>query len=594
MSRQRKTNRASDKNLANETPSATDRSVGERRTSRHRASSQIASEDPDLISPVQQRSSMVREVDDTTSAQISSTPLRSVTSETEETAKKPGFFQRCFKKKSKSQQDKNATDSEVESNQVTTDTEASSNTENKKKQSKRAKKLDSEKSWADNLFTIFLYVSIIALGFAVAFVVSVVFYYPEDFDEEIIDDNGTVVTDHTAKLQKALKKLQNAQDQKDKEIRDIQGQIATLKNKINSMEFDDQRRQEAERRVKELEEALSLLDDVSTTNDVSKRQPVASSSYPFVTSNYPNIAVISAGAEIAECSEIFDHKLIVKEEMVWECIPDPEATVVPDESTQTEIPETSTEPQNLEPSKELSDLIEQPPMTNAEVQNDLENEQSQPISEPDTIVEPVTEPISEPEVEHHTQEEQCNGKRVLRPRRVLKSKTVLNKMISSSRKAKNAQKAEVVLDPSLSLGSCLPLSLHSPTSTHPFITIDLHRTLPLKSISISHAPSNQALPTTYLSAPQDFDVFCEESVNQAVPHTTESQSAPLYRKTLLGRGQYKYDESTPSNTTQTFPLDKPLEGQNGTVCSRVRVEFTSNHGDPDFICVYNIQVHPAV
>ncbi|KAK2958346.1 putative Sad1 / UNC-like C-terminal [Blattamonas nauphoetae] len=175
----------------------------------------------------------------------------------------------------------------------------------------------------------------------------------------------------------------------------------------------------------------------------------------------------------------------------------------------------------------------------------------------------------------------------------MRPKHLWTQIASRGRKREEARTAQVILDPSLELGSCLPLSIHQNKSSPAFVTIDLLRKFNVQAVSLSHSPSSSALLQSRLSAPAHFQVFCDDNIASNSSHVDlSSNHSPNQTRIFLGEGHYDFGKTTKQNTTQTFYMAKSSHEDTYQPCRHVRVELLSNHGDLDFVCLYNVQVHP--
>ncbi|KAK2950332.1 hypothetical protein BLNAU_14743 [Blattamonas nauphoetae] len=187
----------------------------------------------------------------------------------------------------------------------------------------------------------------------------------------------------------------------------------------------------------------------------------------------------------------------------------------------------------------------------------------------------------------------CSDDRYPVIRREMRPKHIWTQITSRGRKREEARTAQVILDPSLELGSCLPLAIHQNKSSPAFVTIDLLRKFNVQAVSLSHSPSSSALLQSRLSAPAHFQVFCDDKIASNSSHVDlSSNHSPNQTRFFLGEGHYDFGKTTKQNTTQTFYMTKSSHEDTYQPCRHVRVELLSNHGDLDFVCLYNVQVHP--
>ncbi|KAK2964142.1 putative Sad1 / UNC-like C-terminal [Blattamonas nauphoetae] len=148
--------------------------------------------------------------------------------------------------------------------------------------------------------------------------------------------------------------------------------------------------------------------------------------------------------------------------------------------------------------------------------------------------------------------------------RTLRKSGIFSGLFGGRRGARHIERPEVVLRPRPTLAACYPLSRHTPSQ---YITIDLHRSVVIDSVTVGHHPHSKQLST-----PKDFSAYII------------TQNGRQEIQELFVSGQYN-----PNGTAyQTF---RPTTRKN-VPCSKVKFEFLSNYGDPDYTCIYQLRVHP--
>ncbi len=124
---------------------------------------------------------------------------------------------------------------------------------------------------------------------------------------------------------------------------------------------------------------------------------------------------------------------------------------------------------------------------------------------------------------------------------------------------------EDAISADMSLGSCWPMA---DGTGH--ITIKLARPVLLTALSIEHIPQHEAVDIR--SAPKDFSLFAVTD-----PAQPDSEGS------LLVDGFYSIEAGTPS--LQLFEI------QSSVMVEFIRLDILSNHGHPDFACLYRIRIH---
>ncbi|KAI9626433.1 hypothetical protein H4Q26_017848 [Puccinia striiformis f. sp. tritici PST-130] len=122
-----------------------------------------------------------------------------------------------------------------------------------------------------------------------------------------------------------------------------------------------------------------------------------------------------------------------------------------------------------------------------------------------------------------------------------------------------------VLVSDLSVGACWPFH-----GTMGQIAIQLSRTIWVEGITLGHVP--QSLAYDIQTAPKQFELWGMHG------------TGPEVDGNLLLEGSYSIDSS---NNLQEFSVPKTKL----QLHSQVLLKIKSNHGNPDFTCIYRIQVH---
>ncbi|GBG27807.1 SUN domain-containing protein 2 [Hondaea fermentalgiana] len=132
-----------------------------------------------------------------------------------------------------------------------------------------------------------------------------------------------------------------------------------------------------------------------------------------------------------------------------------------------------------------------------------------------------------------------------------------------------ARPAEAVIDSDTTIGNCWACE---PSNCN--VTIELHRPLIPTDVSVDHIPEKIALHMS--SAPRDFHVW---GLRRHPSFAGDEQD-----QELLGTFRYDIHQGKP---VQTFPLHVKKESP----LSRLKFQFTSNHGHANYTCVYRVRIH---
>ena len=181
---------------------------------------------------------------------------------------------------------------------------------------------------------------------------------------------------------------------------------------------------------------------------------------------------------------------------------------------------------------------------------------------------------------------------------------------------------ETVLQNSLWPGACWPVDMHSSSSrtksasaahrNHPpAITIRLATPRVVTAISIDHVSGH--LVEDRSTAPQRVRVYGYSPCTTTTTHSCDGRGFDVHSKFILA-DEIVYDLDGASNI-QTFPLaatttasyhhdhSDPQDGScaaapaGEAACSETRVvaavtvEIVSNHGHPDYTCLYRVRIH---
>lgn len=121
------------------------------------------------------------------------------------------------------------------------------------------------------------------------------------------------------------------------------------------------------------------------------------------------------------------------------------------------------------------------------------------------------------------------------------------------------------------------------------LTVKLSRPIAVTSVAIDHLSAAVALRRPSAEAPGASSLPPNAAAVKSFNVWGYHEGSPHRGRTLLG--QYTYDASGPQ--TQVFVIPPPetrvsIEGSE--VHSHVQLEVLSNHGQPDFTCIYRFRV----
>ncbi|XP_017777282.1 PREDICTED: SUN domain-containing protein 2-like [Nicrophorus vespilloides] len=123
---------------------------------------------------------------------------------------------------------------------------------------------------------------------------------------------------------------------------------------------------------------------------------------------------------------------------------------------------------------------------------------------------------------------------------------------------------QIILNPSVSPGECWAFKGSSGA-----VAIKLLTPIHINGISLEHIPKSVAPSHDVSSAPNEFSAW-----GLLYPED--------HAGVFLGRFNYKTD----SSPLQYFPINKSSKAFH-----YVEIKFHSNHGNPDYTCVYRVRVH---
>ncbi|KAK9831220.1 hypothetical protein WJX74_008151 [Apatococcus lobatus] len=129
---------------------------------------------------------------------------------------------------------------------------------------------------------------------------------------------------------------------------------------------------------------------------------------------------------------------------------------------------------------------------------------------------------------------------------------------------------KLLLSPGNSPGECLPLN---GSSGH--VDIRLRQKIVPHAVTIEHLPRSLAFDIS--SAPKAILVYAFADA----PYLTEHFEERLPRALLLGRFQY----DVKGDPVQTFQIES------SQAFDHIRFKVSSNHGHPDYTCLYRLRVH---
>ncbi|XP_055857182.1 SUN domain-containing protein 5-like isoform X2 [Episyrphus balteatus] len=121
-----------------------------------------------------------------------------------------------------------------------------------------------------------------------------------------------------------------------------------------------------------------------------------------------------------------------------------------------------------------------------------------------------------------------------------------------------------LLNPSMQLGSCYAFKGDKSS-----FTIKLSHKIFIRAITVEHIHESVSLTGDISNAPKDFIVYGVDDLDKGW-------------ETMLGSFQYNI---TKTKRVQTFYLNN---GQSFHYC---KIKVVSNHGNPDYTCIYRLAVH---
>lgn len=140
------------------------------------------------------------------------------------------------------------------------------------------------------------------------------------------------------------------------------------------------------------------------------------------------------------------------------------------------------------------------------------------------------------------------------------------------------EKPEVMLNSSLSMGSCYPIK-----GSFGYVDIDLSKSEKVEAVSIGHVSTVQTLDPT--SAPKDFEAWCVRAWEKD-KNSDENGDYVEVDDFQITKGKYDLN----GYPYQTFhSINNP---EKSPYCSRVKFLFHSNHGNNKYTCIYHLLVHP--
>ena len=154
---------------------------------------------------------------------------------------------------------------------------------------------------------------------------------------------------------------------------------------------------------------------------------------------------------------------------------------------------------------------------------------------------------------------------------------------------------EIAISESVDLGHCYPLPTHTTNATGSHATpallsIQLSERVTIAAIAVHHFPGNLSLPlpgdenvnaTAGSVAPREMVVYgLRDLIHPFLPD----------RMVRLGTFPYVLDAARP---IQIFRVEQNEGYEEGGVYEGVRLEILSNHGHPNYTCIYRVSVHGA-
>ncbi|NXE83630.1 SPAG4 protein, partial [Cochlearius cochlearius] len=130
----------------------------------------------------------------------------------------------------------------------------------------------------------------------------------------------------------------------------------------------------------------------------------------------------------------------------------------------------------------------------------------------------------------------------------------------------------------VSPGNCWPLR-----GQQGQVVIRLPARVHLTAVTVQHISKEVSPSGTVISAPRDVAVFVSLCWLLSLCFAPEGVDADGEEETLLGT--FAYDVA--KEAIQTFPLKGPLP----RAFSSVKLLVQSNWGNPEYTCLYRVQVH---
>ena len=123
-------------------------------------------------------------------------------------------------------------------------------------------------------------------------------------------------------------------------------------------------------------------------------------------------------------------------------------------------------------------------------------------------------------------------------------------------------------------GECWPMA-----GSSGYLFIRLSHPIFVSGFSMEHISINESPVHSVASAPRDFyvEVFEENSLSSADP-------AQKY-------GPFRYDDNNADQPVQRFVLNETRSTESNRKITAVRLNIRSNHGHPEYTCIYRFRVH---
>jgi hypothetical protein len=151
---------------------------------------------------------------------------------------------------------------------------------------------------------------------------------------------------------------------------------------------------------------------------------------------------------------------------------------------------------------------------------------------------------------------------------------------------------EAALEADVALGHCWPMQ-----GTSGRLTVALSRPIHVGAISIDHLAKAMALQGDVRSAPMDIEVYGWNMHSNSIPTMKgpldASDELPVGSSLLL-RGRFDPFQQSELRTTVTMEVGDQEKSKYQTpedVVSVVQLRILSNHGHPDYTCLYRFRVH---